>query len=366
MTKSTRLLLGILAILLSGCGGGDSPPAEPVPTYDFASVDTLLTAAIPTFNNQIYVAIKRDNTLLYEFSAGGVNENTVFEMGSATKWISSSVILMLAEQGYFSLDDEVGDYLPIFNDEGKGQFTARHAFSMSSGLFDDTRPHTDPLLTLEESVNVIALNTPFIFSPPGSNIAYDGKQMQVIGRIAEVVTGNDWRTIAKEQLFDRCTMSNSQYDVFGINPAVAGGLSTNAHDYLVFLKMIMDDGVCNQQRILESGSIQEMFTNQTNDAPVLESPWPSNHPDYPYAKDDLRYSFGSWILAENPATGVIEELTSPGAWGAFPWIDKRRNLYGVIFTYVPLADGGFQATRDTQLAVLREVRNIIDNEIVMP
>lgn len=357
-----------MAMLLAGCGSGDSSDTPTtVPNYDFAAVDTLLTAAVPAFNGQVYVAFKRGDSLVYEFAAGGIDENTVFGIASATKWISGAVILALAEQGYFSLDDPVGNYLPIMANQGKGHFTIRQAFSMSSGLFDASNPEINPGLTLEQSVNVIALNTPFIFSPPGSAIAYDGDQMQVVGRIAEVVTGKDWRTIAREQLFDKCGMNASNYDVFGLNPAVAGGLSTSAADYLRFLRMLMDGGVCsNGVRVLMPDSIQEMFTNQTFNAPVLETPWPSNHPDFPYGNDDLRYSFGSWILAENPATGIVEEITSPGAWGMFPWADRKRNLYGVIFTYVPLTQGGFQAVLDTQLGVLRETRNIIDNNLIVP
>ena len=353
-------IVAAMVFLITGCDEGDAP-GDTVPRYDFSSADALVTATAPTLNSPVYVAVKRGDHLLYEFSYNGADENTLFDMASATKWISAGVILTLVEQGYFSLDDPVGDYLPIFNDMGKGHFTVRHAFSMSSGLFDETRPHTNPLLTLEQSVNVIALNTPFLFSPPGSNIAYDGKQMQVVGRIAEVVTGNDWRSLAKAQLFDQCGMTSTHYDVFGTNPAVAGGISTTARDYLVYLKMIMDGGVCNGIQVLSAESIREMFTNQTNNAPVLETPWPSSHPDYPYQNDDLRYGFGSWILAQNPDTGIVEELTSPGAWGAFPWVDKRRDIYGVIFVYIPLDQGGFQATLDFQLAFLREIRNTIDN-----
>ncbi|MEW6332422.1 MAG: serine hydrolase domain-containing protein [Pseudomonadota bacterium] len=365
--KAFQLPAIMLALWLAGCGsdGGDDPADTPVasPEYDFTAVDTLLSTSLSQFNGQVYVAFKRGDDLLYEFSAGSVDQNTVFGIASATKWISGAVILALAEQGYFSLDDPVGMYLPIFATQGKGHFTIRHAFSMSSGLFDATRPHTNPNLTLEESVNFIALNTPFIFSPPGSAIAYDGKQMQVVGRIAEVVTGKDWRTIAREQLFDKCGMNHTNYDVFGTNPAVAGGISTTASDYLIFLKMVMDGGVCNGVRVLAPESIREMFTNQTNNAPVVETPWPSNHPDFPYGNDDLRYGFGAWILAENPDTHIVEELTSPGAWGTFPWADQRRNLYGVIFTYIPVDQGGFQSVLDTQLAVLRETRNIIDNNL---
>ena len=354
-------LISIVVILaVSACDSGVSD--DPLTQYDFTALDAQLNSDRAVYRDKLYVAIKQGNEFLYEYSAGGSNIDTVFDMASATKWISGAVILILAEQGYLSLDDQVGDHLRIFSDQGKGHFTIRHAFSMASGLFDASRPHTNPALTLEQSVNFVALNTPFIFSPPNTAIAYDGKQMQVAGRIAEVVTGKDWRTIAIELLFDPCGMHATQYNVFGdTNPAVAGGLSTTAADYLKFLNMIMSDGVCGDTQVLSAETIQEMFTNHTNNAPVLETPWPSHHPDYTYGNDDLRYGFGSWILAENPDTNQVEELTSPGAWGAFPWLDKRRNVYGVIFTYVPLADGGFQATLDSQPAVLKLVRETVDN-----
>ncbi len=145
--KKFYFVVIVLAILQTGCGdsvnvmntGGTTSPAT-IPDYDFSTVDKLLSTSIAVFNGQVYVALKRDDSVMYEFSAGGVDNNTVFDIASATKWISSAVILMLAEQGYFSLDDPVGDYLPIFNSQGKGYFTIRHAFSMSSGLFDTTRP----------------------------------------------------------------------------------------------------------------------------------------------------------------------------------------------------------------------------------
>jgi len=366
-------------VLLSACdNGGDSAPGgtaqgnsnDPVDNnsaivaYDFSPLATMLDNTAPIYQNNVYVSFNNTDEELFNYASSGVDENTVFKMASASKWISGAVILSLAEENYFSLDDRIGDYLPIFDTQGKGDFTIRDAFSMSSGLFDTTRPHTDPTLSLEESVDVIALNTPFIFSPPGSGIAYDGKQMQIIGRIAEVVTGKSWRLIAQQQLFDKCGMDQTQYDVFGmLNPAVAGGISTTAHDYLVFLKMIMDGGLCGSTQVLTQNSIEEMFTNQTNNAPVVESPWPSDHPDFPYGNDDLRYGFGAWVLAQNPESGVVEELTSPGAWGAFPWLDRSRNMYGVIFTYVSLFDGGFQSTLDSQLELLKELRYIIDSSL---
>lgn len=336
----------------------DDAGNEPEPGYDFSALTSHLDGNLADFGGEVYVAIARDGEPLYEYAAGGADRETVFPMASATKMVSAGVVLALADDGHFGLDDRVGDYLPIFDLHGKGNFSIAEGFGMASGLYDATRPHTNRRMTLEQSVNVIARNATLLFEPPGSAIAYDGKQMQVVGRIAELTTGTDWRTVARDTLFEPCAMNDTHYDVFGdLNPAVAGGLSTTAADYLRYLRMLQSGGLCEGTRVLSEESVAAMFDNPTDDAPVLKTPWPESHPDYPYGKDVLRYGFGSWILAENPETGVVEELTSPGAWGSFPWIDARRNLYGVILTN---PDGGLPEVLDTELALLSLVREAVD------
>lgn len=46
----------------------------------------------------------------------------------------------------------------------------------------------------------------------------------------------------------------------------------------------------------------------------------------------------------------------------FPWIDKRHNLYDVNFASVSMPQGAFQAALDSQLAALKLVREIVDNQ----
>lgn len=369
MYRSTLLLLALVSAMSCGTDDGDAAfepdaglvdEADAGPAYDFSAVDERFIADDDKYLGYVYVSVYRGDQRIYEYSSGGATEDSVFDLASATKWIAGGVILSLIDDGAFGIDDPVGSHLQVMADNGKGDFTVRHGFSMSSGLFDESRPHTNSKLTLEQSVAAIAANTAVLFTPPGSQIAYDGKQMQVVGRVAEVATGKDWRTLAREQLFDKCGMTSSNFDVFGTNPAVAGGLSTSPADYLAYMKMVMNGGTCGDSRVLSESSIAEMFTNQTNDAPVAQTYWESNHPDYPYGKDDLRYSFGAWILAENPETGDVEEITSPGAWGTFPWVDRKRGIHGIIATYIPLPDGGFRRVLDSELAILSLIRSEID------
>jgi CubicO group peptidase (beta-lactamase class C family) len=116
-------------------------------------------------------------------------------------------------------------------------------------------------------VDLIASNTPVVF-PPGTMLDYEGDAMQVVGRIAEVTTGRDWRELAREFLLQPLGMSSAVYDVFGNNPAIAGGARCSAQDYLKFLRMILNNGVADDGRIiLNSWTVQTFFTNQTSGLP---------------------------------------------------------------------------------------------------
>tara|TARA_B100000315_G_C14518283_1_gene560256 strand:+ start:85 stop:1434 length:1350 start_codon:yes stop_codon:yes gene_type:complete len=330
--------------------------------YDFGEINDLLDDSLAVYNGNIIVLVEQNNSRIFEYQAGYIDTSSVIPIASATKWLSGAVVLSLADEGYFFLDDTIGTYLPIFTEYGKGHITIRQAFSMTSGLFNVEYYNTfslDTSLTLEESVDSIAVHIPLAYQP-GNWIAYNNNGMQTVGRIAEIVTGLDWQTIAEEQIFTPCEMFNTTYDVFGVNPVIAGGAKTSPVEYMQFLQMVMNDGIYNGDTVLTSQSIQELFTNQTAGLPIYWSPFPNGHPNYPYDAEDLRYGFGSWIFAENPTTGMVEEITSPGAFGSFPWADVSRNISGIIFTFII---EGFLPTLNTNLKLIQNVREIVDSQL---
>ncbi|MFW5725827.1 MAG: serine hydrolase [Bacteroidota bacterium] len=284
-------------------------------------------------------------------------------LASSTKWVSGAIFLKLAEQQWLSLDDSIGMYLPVFTEYGKGHFTLRQAYSMSSGIFNpgtSSPYHRDPSLTLAQSADTIAKNVEILFEP-GSMIGYDGTAMHVWGRAAEVIDSirgpnRDWRTIAREEFFDLMQMDSTDYtDFYPNNPAVAGGIETTPCDYLRFLKMLSNDGQYNGVQVLQPSSIDEMFTDQTQSAPIYHTFWPSNHPDFAPEIDTLRYTFGAW-WTEKDANGNITGLTSPGAYGHYPFIDRCKNIYGTFFTFIPVTEGGGKKVENTFLRFLKILR----------
>ena len=63
-----------------------------------------------------------------------VRTDTPFCAYSAAKAITTTLVHMLVERGYFSLDDRVCDYLPTYTSHGKDRTTIRHVMTHSAGV----------------------------------------------------------------------------------------------------------------------------------------------------------------------------------------------------------------------------------------
>ncbi len=306
--------------------------ALPSAAYDFSAVDKLLEDSLVAYGDSVSVVIRQEDKVIYHKSLGKLDTTVKIGIASASKWISGAIILRLAEKKLFKLDDTLGAYLPAFTAHGKGSITIRQCFSMTSGLYGGRNYDLLPLYTLQRSVDSIAEYTPLDFIP-GTAFAYSGSGMQSVARIAEIVTNKPWSQVAKEEILDPCGMTNTTYDNFGsLNPAVAGGIQTSTSDYMRFLGMVMAGGRSGGVQVLSQASLAEMFVDQTGGVPILSSPWPGSPESYPDGKPP-GYGFGCWAMSTNPATGKEDEISSPGAYGSFPWADRCRNLYGMVLVH---------------------------------
>lgn len=345
-------------------------PSAFAQTYDFSAARGIIESNLDLYGTRGVVAIIEQRGRGEIFRYGGttgspalqLTDQTKVALASATKWYSGAIVLKVAELGYFKLDDRIGRYLPVFDQQGKGDITIRQCFAMTSGLsLRDPDYELDSSLTLAQSVDLIASNTPVIFAP-GTQFDYEGDAMQVVGRICEVATGKDWRALARELVFEPLGMASADYETFGLNPAIAGGARSTTQDYLKFLRMVLNNGLAENGRpILASRTVQEFFKNQTRGLPEHSSPAPvslfyayNQRPDY---------GMGSWIFAQNPTNLVVEEVASPGAFGTCPWVDRKRGLCGIIFM---LGLTGFQTTGNTDLRFMDAIRREIDAKGLPP
>ncbi|KZS53339.1 hydrolase [Mycobacterium kansasii] len=72
-----------------------------------------------------------------------VTTDTPFCAYSSAKAITATVVHLLAEQGHFSLDHRVCEYLPTYTSHGKDRTTIRHVLTHSAGVPFPTGPRPD-------------------------------------------------------------------------------------------------------------------------------------------------------------------------------------------------------------------------------
>jgi CubicO group peptidase (beta-lactamase class C family) len=346
---------GGVAVVLSVASAG----VAPAQTYDFSAAVALLEQNLDAYQGNVLVQVIQDDREIFRFQRGEITDDAQIRMASASKWLSSAVALRLAEAGELALDDRIGDHLPVFDLFGKGDVTLRQCFAMTSGLYETTVDYeTAPLATLEQSMNLIAASTPIVFAP-GTQLSYEGDGMQAVGRAVEVVAGADWRALAELELATPLGLATLDYDLFPVNPGVPGGARLSVADYQRFLRMVLSGGRADDGTVfLSPATVAEWFTDQTLGLPEHDSPWPP----YPYPYGERPdYGIGSWILARDPASGRVEEVGSPGKFGTFPWVDRKRRLRGVIATD---SANGFGDSVYVDLALLDLLRQAIDAVLV--
>jgi CubicO group peptidase (beta-lactamase class C family) len=113
------------------------------------------------------------------------------------------------------------------------------------------------------------------------------------------------------------------------NPNLQAGLFTTAADYLRFLAMIDGRGVLDGRRVLPAALVDAM--ERTRIAGIDKRFVPGG------AKPSFEYGLGLWCETVE-SDGRCTVVSSPGAWGTYPWIDHPRGVRGLLFVKDRLPD----------------------------
>jgi len=299
----------------------------------FSAVDRILEENLQSsFAGHVVCMVKHNHQLVYYKALGGYDSLTTAAIASATKNFSGALILALAQDGFFALDDSIGRFLPIFSRYHKGHCTLRQCFSHTAGWPGESRFINSHTLTLAQAVDSIAVYEPLIYEP-GTAFLYGGVSMHIAGRVAEVATGAAWDSLFQQRLARRCGLTNTDFSTNPKNPRIAGGIRSTPSDILKFASMILNNGIVAGDTLIRPEWLEEMWRDQTHHTPQLASPYPY-HPPYnnPFAADTIYYGFGSWLDVYNPVTQYQEQISGAGAFGTYYWIDRMRKITGVVFT----------------------------------
>lgn len=325
--RSSLSLTAVLWLCACGGGSGSEPPNDPPVISPFAEVDRLAEA---TFTRQglsgMGLAVyDRNDRKVFEKMYGDFAPDRRIAVASASKLVSGLVLFRLVEQGYLSLDSTTAEILGWTAPQGA--ITLRHLLSFTSGLEPSAPCTLLPGLALADCVAQISTGTPV--APPGTRFDYGSTHLQVAARMAEVVTGDTWDGVFSRQLLqplglpaDMRYYTAPRQAIGTTNPLIAGGLRATMDEYARALSVVFHRGTYQGQRLVAP----ELFDAQGRE------PYPGvvigNSPMTAIAYD-FRYGLTAWLECDTPAAGC-NVLSSPGAFGWTPWIDRDGGYYAII------------------------------------
>jgi len=209
------------------------------------------------------VGLGKDGHALYAHGYGMANleynvpitESTVLESGSVAKQFTASAIVLLAQDGKLSLDDDIRKYLPEVPQFEGQKITIRNLLTHTSGLRDQwgllgiegrgpgSQVHS-PATTLDLVVHQKMLNF-----PPGSEYLYSNTGYALAGIIVERVSGKSLDAFTQERLFRPLGMTHTRWrdDFTTIVPnratAYSGSAANGFHTDMPFTNMIGNGGL---------------------------------------------------------------------------------------------------------------------------
>ena len=144
-----------------------------------------------------------------------VTPDTPFILGSTTKSMTATAMMMLAEDGRIDFDAPVTEYLPWFRTKDADRsalITARHLLNHTSGLsgFVGRKPlsngDTDDA-ALDRLVR--SLQGVRLVREPGSGFEYSNANYAVLGRVIQELSDLTYEAFVRRNIFDRLDMDHS-------------------------------------------------------------------------------------------------------------------------------------------------------------
>jgi CubicO group peptidase (beta-lactamase class C family) len=328
--------MGVLVGCLGACAGSGGSPAPapvsapvpaPAPPDAFAAVDG---AALAAFNAQgiegmgvaIYDAqgVKR-----FERMYGAFTADRRVAIASASKLVAGLTILRLVDQGFLTLDSTTGNVLGWTGPQSA--ITLRQLLSFTSGLPREAPCTLMQAVTLASCVDAISMLE--LDAAPGTRFDYGSTHLHVVARMAEVVTGDSWAEVFEAQLKaplglgpDMLWYSAPRMGLGTSNPLIAGGIRATMNEYARVLQLEFNRGTYLGNRLLADALFTEQGTEPYPGAVIGTSPFTA-------ISLDFRYGLAGWLECPPPAVncGVV---SSPGAFGFTPWVDREGGYYAVI------------------------------------
>lgn len=170
------------------------------------------------------LGVYRDGQIIYKSGYGMENLNedvhitpeTVFHVASMSKQFTAASIVLLAQQGKLSLDDDMRKYIPELPDFGQ-KITIRNLVYHTSGLRDQWAllglagwRYSKDLITDEDVMSVMTRQKELNFKP-GERHVYCNTGYTLMGLIVKRVSGISLREFTTKNIFEPLGMMHTHF-----------------------------------------------------------------------------------------------------------------------------------------------------------
>ena len=188
-----------------------------------ADVDKLFAKWNRSGSPGCSLGVRRNGVSVYERGYGMANLElevpitpaSIFHVASISKQFTAMSILLLAQRGQLSLDDDVQKYIPEWADHGS-PITIRNLLTHTSGLRDAfllewlAPPREDGGDRNDRIVSILARARGLNFTP-GSEFQYNNGGYTLLASIVKRVSGQSLRSFTDANIFKPLSMTHTHF-----------------------------------------------------------------------------------------------------------------------------------------------------------
>ncbi|MFC4263696.1 serine hydrolase domain-containing protein [Ferruginibacter yonginensis] len=319
--------------------------------YNFKKTTQWLQSNAPTMGGRGAMVIFKDGKIIYEYAVNklsrkqkfvskvvakktgkdvdeltqNIEVDTKIPFASCSKWLSAALIMTFIDDGSLKLSDTVGTFLPQLTAAQKGNITIEQCLSHTTGINPGTLKESIKEIRATSTMNevIAAIATLPMETAPGESFHYSNAGLQIAAAVIEKMSGTDFKTLFYQRIAKPCDMVQTDYGETPV-PLAAGGVNSTAIDYIHFLAMILNNGSYNGKQVLSKNAVALMQRNYSAGKIIKGSPAEAGN---------WGYGFGEWIMDGTTGNNRSNEVSSPGLFGTFPWVNNKLGYAAIMVTF---------------------------------
>lgn len=262
------------------------------------------------------------------------NKDSLHMIMSCTKSITSAIVGIAVDKGYFNVEESIFNYLPNhqqYKTDGKENITIENLLTMTSGLeWDEWHAAHSTVANDIDRIYFECQDDPLacvlereLTSAPGEKFTYSGGNMIVLGEVLKNATGTNILDFGKKYLFDPLGIDSVYWSHFNNGVfACDGSIMMIPRDMLKIGITFLNEGVWNGQRIISKEWVVKSKTAYKNNKGI-------NVPLDDTGKNDYAYT---WWLNEVSGGGKKTRIFQASGWGGQEIIVIPDYKMVVVFT----------------------------------